>query len=417
MSITKASKASKNINHMLLSSLKSTGLASLFVFVLLACSVVDSNHATQTRKLMIKDAKASPTVPLEKQNILSWQKVEFSQINAWNKDDLIMAWPAFKHNCLAMQKQLIWKKICEDSGLVDVNNQAAIRQFFETRFVAYRLLPESSEYQGLVTGYYEPIVMGTRTKQNSRQDPLYKRPQDLIAIQLSDVYPELASLRLRGRLVNNQMQAYFTRAELNRNQHLQGQELVWIDDPMEAFFLQVQGSGRVYLRDEKKMIRLAYADQNGHPYKSIGKYLIAQGELSIEQASMQGIQAWVRKNPEKMQATLEQNPSVIFFAEQSIQDANVGPKGALGVPLTAERSVAVDPRFIKLGLPIFMSSEEGTTKIQKLVFAQDTGSAILGPLRLDYFWGSGKKAGERAGRMKQAADVWVLLPVGTSAPI
>jgi membrane-bound lytic murein transglycosylase A len=181
----------------------------------------------------------------------------------------------------------------------------------------------------------------------------------------------------------------------------------------------VQGSGRVQLADTKETIRVAYADQNGYPYKSIGRYLVANGELTLEQASAQGIKAWVAAHPTRQQELLNANPSYVFFKEEKIVDPSIGPKGALGVPLTPQRSIAVDAQFIPLGVPVFLATTwpNSDEALQKLVMAQDTGGAIRGAIRADYFWGFGDDAGEHAGRMKQSGMMWVLLPKSMVMPI
>jgi membrane-bound lytic murein transglycosylase A len=181
---------------------------------------------------------------------------------------------------------------------------------------------------------------------------------------------------------------------------------------VEAFFLQVQGSGRVLIESTRETVRVAYADQNGHPYRSIGRYLVDKGELTLDQASMQGIKAWVAANPARRQELLNANPSFVFFREEKITDSAKGPKGALGVPLTAQRSIAVDPQFVSLGAPVFLSTTQpnAAQPLRRLMLAQDTGGAIRNPVRADLFWGFGAEAGELAGRMKQPGQMWVLLP-------
>ena len=180
-------------------------------------------------------------------------------------------------------------------------------------------------------------------------------------------------------------------------------------DPIELFFLQVQGSGRVELPDGRR-VRVGYAEQNGHPYQSIGRWLVEKGELKLEQASMQGIQAWARANPKRLNELLNANPSFVFFRE--LPDSGGGPLGALGVPLTAGRSIAVDPRAIPLGAPVFLSTTQPLSEqpLQRLVMAQDTGGAIKGAVRADFFWGFGAEAGAQAGRMRQKGEMWALLP-------
>jgi len=223
-------------------------------------------------------------------------------------------------------------------------------------------------------------------------------------------------MRLRGRVVGNKVVPYPSRAELLQSHALSGKELVWVDDPVEAFFLQVQGSGRVFMPDSNETVRLAYADQNGHPYKSIGRYLVDKGEMTLAQASAQGIKAWVAANPARQQELLNVNPSYIFFKEEKLLDPSKGPKGALGVPLTGQRSIAVDPQFIPLGAPVFLATTQPNSDVllQRLVLAQDTGGAIRGPVRADYFWGFGDEAGDKAGGMKQRGLMWVLLPTGVA---
>ena len=206
---------------------------------------------------------------------------------------------------------------------------------------------------------------------------------------------------------------YYSRAEIvEQTGKSANRVLLWVDDAIELFFLQIQGSGRVRLPDGK-MVRLNYADQNGHPYRSIGRELIDRGELKPEQASMQGIQAWARANPEKRDALLNTNPSYVFFREVAI-DGNAGPQGALAVPLTAGRSIAVDPRHVPLGAPVFLATTQpnSASPLRRLMLVQDTGGAIRGVVRADYFWGFGPEAGNQAGRMRQQGQMWAILPPG-----
>ncbi|MDP5009466.1 MAG: MltA domain-containing protein, partial [Glaciimonas sp.] len=225
----------------------------------------------------------------------------------------------------------------------------------------------------------------------------------------------LKGLRLRGRVKGNRVVPYPTRAELDKTGMLSGKEIVWVDDAVDAFFLQVQGSGRVRLADGE-ILRVAYADQNGYPYKSIGRYLIDKGELTLAQASAQGIKAWLAANPSRQQELLNANPSYVFFKEEKVVNHKEGPKGAQGVPLTPLRSIAVDAQFVPLGVPVFLSTTRpnSSKNLQQLMVAQDTGGAIKGAVRADFFWGFGDEAGEQAGRMKQRGMMWVLLP--KSAP-
>jgi membrane-bound lytic murein transglycosylase A len=174
----------------------------------------------------------------------------------------------------------------------------------------------------------------------------------------------------------------------------------------------------VRLADTKETVRVAYADQNGHPYKSIGRYLVDKGELTLDQASAQSIKAWFLAHPSRQQELLNANPSYVFFKEEKLADPNAGPKGALGVPLTPQRSIAVDTQFVPLGVPVFLATTQPNSDIalQRLMFAQDTGGAIRSPVRADYFWGFGAQAGQKAGKMKQRGMMWLLLPKPSIEP-
>jgi membrane-bound lytic murein transglycosylase A len=237
-------------------------------------------------------------------------------------------------------------------------------------------------------------------------------PADLVVVDLAASYPQLKGLRLRGRLDGRRLVPYPTRREIRESGHLAGKEIVWVSDPVDAFFLQVQGSGRVWMAESGETIRVAYADQNGHPYRSIGRYLVDMGEMKLEEASAQRIRKWLAENPALFNEVLDANPSYVFFQEEKLENPETGPKGALGVPLTGGRSVAVDPQHIPLGFPLFIDTTEPNSDIplQRMVMAQDTGGAIRGALRLDYFWGFGSEAGELAGKMKQPVRIWILLP-------
>ena len=255
-------------------------------------------------------------------------------------------------------------------------------------------------------------MKGSRVRKGKFRTALYRQPDDLLVIDLASAYPQLKGLRLRGKLDGNRVVPYETRAEIEKSGKLAGHEIVWVDDVLDAFFLEIQGSGRVYIPESGETIRLAYANQNGRPYRSIGRYLLDRGELKPGQASSQQIRQWIRRNPERLREVLDSNPSYVFFREERIDDPSEGPKGALGVPLTPERSIAIDPRHIPLGAPVFVDTTRpySSVPLQKLMLAQDTGGAIRGAVRADYFWGFGPQAGEVAGKMKQKLKVWLLLP-------
>ena len=350
---------------------------------------------------------AQPAPPAKLQMV----PATYAQLPGWDRDDLRAAWPAFMSSCSVLIKQATWKEPCTVARTVNGNDEQAIRTFFEAFLEPNQVVAPDGATDGLITGYYEPLLHGARKKGGPYQTPLYKVPDDMLTIDLASVYPELKGMRLRGKLVGKKVVPYSTRAEIEAA-NSSGKELLWVDDPVESFFLQVQGSGRVQLSDTGETVRVAYADQNGHPYKSIGKYLVEKGELTLEQASAQGIKAWIAGHPTRMQELFNVNPSYVFFKEERLPDPKVGPKGSLGVPLTPQRSVAIDATQLPQGAPVFLSTTQPNSDIpmQRLVMAQDTGGAIRGAIRVDYFFGFGAEAAENAGRMKQRGSVWVLLP-------
>lgn len=354
-----------------------------------------------------------PVIPeTEQMPMEERQQVSFSDLPGWKSDDLKNVLPAFRKSCRAIGKKKDWQDVCAKAYDIDENDTFAIRSFFETHFIPYRIANENGSETGLATGYFEPLLQGSRVRKGKFRTALYRQPDDLLVIDLASAYPQLKGLRLRGKLDGNRVVPYETRAEIEKSGKLAGHEIVWVDDVLDAFFLEIQGSGRVYIPESGETIRLAYANQNGRPYRSIGRYLLDRGELKPGQASSQQIRQWIRRNPEQLREVLDSNPSYVFFREERIDDPSEGPKGALGVPLTPERSIAIDPRHIPLGAPVFVDTTRpySSVPLQKLMLAQDTGGAIRGAVRADYFWGFGPQAGEMAGKMKQKLKVWLLLP-------
>ena len=343
--------------------------------------------------------------------VLDWQ-----ELSGWQQDKHAEAWPALLQQCEVMpKKNPQWKNICLAAALLgEIDNESA-RRFFETRFTAHQIIPsnkqDGSPGTGLVTGYYEPLLNGSLTPYDQYQYPLYSRPDDLLRIDLAEVYPELSKMRLRGRVVGNKVVAYHDRKAIDgEDSPLTGKELVWVDDPVAVFFLHVQGSGRIQLADGS-MMAVGYADQNGQPYASIRKILIERGEIKREDVSLFTIRQWLQQNPEQAQALLEENRSYVFF--QLRKNADENPRGSLNVPLTPGRSIAVDPSNIPLGSPVWLDTSyphETEHTLQRLTFAQDTGGAIKGYARADMFWGNGDMAEKLAGEMKQPAELFVLLP-------
>ena len=352
----------------------------------------------------------------------------WSALPGWTADPVAAAWPAFVVGCRALlaspKTRSPWKDVCAAGERIDNTDSNAVRAFFATHFSPYRVAADNGDDTGLVTGYYEPLLAGARARSAQFPVALYAPPDDLLTVDLAELYPELKGKRVRGRVEGRKVVPYWPRTELERKpEHLAGKALVYVADPVEAFFLEIQGSGRVELSDGS-VIRLNYADQNGHPYRSIGRVLADRGELPLERTSMQGIRAWAQANPEKLRELLDQNPSYVFFRElpappAGTLDARIdGPLGALGVPLLAGRTIAVDPRSIPLGAPVFLATTMPLSDqpLTRLTLAQDTGGAIRGAVRADFFWGFGPEAGREAGRMKQRGRMWLLWPKGVPLP-
>lgn len=358
-------------------------------------------------------------VPAHAQADARIRPIAFKELPGWTEDNLQGFWPAFSSNCSVMRlRASAWARICKEAEGISANDPEGLRQLIESRFTPHELTDSKGARSGLITGYYEPLLRGSRTRGGPYQIALYRTPKDLINVDLSSIYPEIKSLRLRGRLEGNRVVPYPTRAEIETKGLLAGQELMWVDDPVDAFFLQVQGSGRVQL-PSGETVRVGYAEQNGYPYRSIGRYLIDQGALKPNDASMQSIKAWMAANPHRRDEVLHQNPSLVFFKEIAALPAAQGPLGSMGLPLTAGRSVAVDPRFVTAGSLVFMSTRVPKTgappkdpglPFQRLMIAQDTGSAVQGAHRSDIFFGTGNEAGEVAGRMRAEGRMFVLLP-------
>ena len=352
-------------------------------------------------------AAAAPTTPLARPLLAA----DWRDLPGWGSDAHDEAWPAFLQSCRSLGRQATWQGVCDAAkGLGEKPSASAARSFFESRLTPWRVTNPDGTKEGLITGYYEPLIQGCRTRTAVCAWPIHATPDDLITVDLADAYPDLKPYRLRGRLVGRKVVPYYSRAELDRQpEKLAGKVLLYAADPVDLFFMQVQGSGRVQLPDGG-LVRLAYADTNGHPYQSIGRWLADKGELRLDQASMDGIKGWARANPGRLKEMLGANPSYIFFRE--VPNTPGGPAGALGLPLTDGRSIAIDPRSVPLGAPVFLATTHprSAQPLQRLVLAQDTGTAIKGGVRADFFWGFGAEAGALAGRMKQKGEMSVLWP-------
>ena len=287
------------------------------------------------------------------------------------------------------------------------------RRYFETWFQPYEVSASRSatnpSEDGLFTGYFEPNLRGSLNQSDKFNIPLYQRPDDLVLVTLGDWRDKLRGERIAGRIIDGRLKPYYSRADIEAGAiKATARPLVWVDDPVDAFFLHIQGSGRVVLPNGA-VVRAGYDGHNGHTYHAIGRYLIEAGQITSEAMSLQSIRAWLKANPKRMTAMMNRNPSYIFF--RWINGA--GPIGAQGVPLTPGRSLAVDPSILPLGAPIWVSidyPDETGRPLRRMMVAQDTGGAIKGAVRGDVFWGHGDAAGALAGPMKAAGRLYLFLP-------
>jgi membrane-bound lytic murein transglycosylase A len=357
---------------------------------------------------------------------LQLDRVSYSQIDGWADDDHAAAYQAFLTSC-AWSIAIAGKHDTpRRKGLADVCrhalsgrtaaeatplSQEKARQFFETFFTPYRVTPDAS--RNIATGYYEPEIAGSRTRTDEFNIPVYAPPSDLVLIEAhkrGDLPAELTAARqTKAGLVR-----HFTRQEIDQGAlEGLGLELAYISDPVAAYSMQLQGSARIRFSDGTA-IRLGFAGKNGFSYTSIGQLLISRGELSAHEASLSRIFEWAKAAGDKGQRLIWENQSYIFFRVLSEAEGASGPVGALGTPLTPLRSVAVDPRYHILGAPIWVSAnglkDDAGADFSRLMIAQDTGSAIRGPVRADIYWGSGDKAGEAASRTKHETNFIILLP-------
>lgn len=380
-----------------------------------ACPATATSSPVQLPDSRPMDSKPADVKEIKVADYSLLKPAKWEEVDGFTQDDLSQAWPAWMQSCSALNNKPAWQKAC--SAAIQLNSQSAgkpgndtVYSYFRQYFSVYKATNLDGSETGTITGYYEPLLYGSRTKSTRYPYPLYGPPNDLITVELDGIYPELKYKRVRGRLVGNKLVPYYNRSEIETEASpLKGRELLYIDDIIDVFFLQIQGSGLVQL-DNGEQVHVGYADQNGHTYNSIGRLLVERGELTLDKASMQGIKNWARNNLDKLRELLNNNPSYVFFRE--LPPGLPGPLGALGVPILGEHSVAVDPKFIPLGAPVFLSTTEpnSTKPLKRLMLAQDTGGAIKGGVRADFFWGAGNEAGAKAGAMKQAGKIWVLLP-------
>jgi membrane-bound lytic murein transglycosylase A len=325
-----------------------------------------------------------------------WVAVRWSELPGWSDDRVGEFWIAFLRSC--ERPQPAWLDACAKARQApSLQGDAALRDWIERQLRPYRIESLERDPVGLATGYFEPLVEASRVARAGFRVPLYAPPADLAT-----------------------RTPYWTRQQLETlpaaQKSVRGREIAWLHDRLDALLLQVQGSGRLAFVDERgrtqSLVRVAYAAHNDQPYRSVGRWLIEQGELRASDASWPAIRAWARQHPQRVDEMLHSNPRVVFFREEALPDPTLGPKGAQGVALSPGRSIAVDPQSVPYGTPVWLDTTEplATRPLRRLVVAQDTGSAIVGAVRADYFWGWGDDAEASAGRMKQPLRMWALWP-------
>jgi membrane-bound lytic murein transglycosylase A len=371
-------------------------------------------------------AACTPKPPLPDR--LTLAATGFEQLPGWREDAQGEAILAMRRSCDAFAKlpdaspigpEALagragdWRAPCAAASRVDPADSDAARRFFETAFVPFALA-NNADRTGLFTGYYEAELHGSRQREGRFTTPVLKRPPDLVMVELGLFRPAWRGERIAGRVEAGQLKPYASRADIERGALAHRKlELLWVDDPVDAFFLQIQGSGRVVLTDGS-IVQLGYDGQNGQAYVPIGRLLADRGLLPRDQVSMQSIRSWLAAHPGDAAGLMNENPSYVFFRELHGE----GPLGAEGVVLTPGRSLAVDRSFLALGVPLWLDAADPAApggRLRRLVVAQDTGGAIRGPVRGDVFWGYGTAAADRAGKMKDHGFYYLLLPLEVAA--
>jgi membrane-bound lytic murein transglycosylase A len=362
----------------------------------------------------------APIPPKPPKAELSLQPAVLDDLPGWNQDNVAAAIPALVKSCARRLAQpptakvgpdgiggtvADWRAPCAEANRVPPGDDRAARRYFARWFQPW-LVTSSGAAEGLFTGYYELLLNGARHRGGASQTPILRRPADLVMVQLGLFRPEWRGERIAGRVVAGNLMPYPTRAEIERGAlDTDRLALYWVADPVDAFFLEIQGSGKVRLPDGST-VSVGYDGQNGRPYVSIGKLLVERGALTSEQVSLDTIKQWIRAHPAQGKALLDDNPSYVFFRDVKGET----PIGAEGAVLTAGRSLAVDRAFLPLGVPIFLDASDGGEPLRRLVIAQDTGGAIRGPVRGDLYWGFGADAEREAGAMKARGRYFLFLP-------
>ena len=372
---------------------------------------------------------AACVVPPPEPERLDLAPVGFDSLSGWQDDRQGAALVAFRRSCARFDPEADdqpvgadgrggvvadWRAPCRAAGEVPDGDDRAARAFFEAGFALFRV-SDGGRSDGLFTGYFEPLLSGARRRGGRYTVPIYARPADLVSVDLGAFQPDLGGRRIVGRVAGGALRPYESRAEVEAGALTDRAAVIaWVDDPVDAFVLHVQGSGRIDLEDGGEL-RVGYAASNGHAYASIGRVLADRGELTLDEVTLPAIRAWLAAHPEQARALMDENPSFVFFRELE----HDGPMGAQGTVLTPGRSLAVDRRHIPLGAPVWIDimapavdPEAPDRALRRLVIAQDTGAAIRGPLRGDLFWGFGPEAEAVAGRMKHHGGLYLLLPLG-----
>lgn len=353
------------------------------------------------------------------------ERAKLADLPGWGDDDPRPALAAFRLTCGPILRgdqgravgpdgrfgtRADWAPVCRAAAAVDADDLDAVRRFFAGAFTVWQARDDNPD-DDLFTGYFEPELAGSQTAAAGYPVILYKRPPDLIDVDLGAFRESLKGERIAGRVENGKLVPYADRASIEDGAlAARAEPLIHLADPVDAFFLHIQGSGLVVLPDGTRT-RVGYDGTNGHPYYAIGRWLIAEGEVPKEKMSLQAIRAWLAANPERRREVMDKNPSYVFFRRLT----GDGPVGAAGVMLTAGRSLAVDRRHLPLGAPVWVDvayrSESGPA-LRRLMVTQDTGGAIRGPVRADVFWGAGAPAEALAGPMAAKGRYWLLLPTG-----
>ena len=366
----------------------------------------------------------------QKSHAPSYRAVGFGQLPGWQEDDAGAAFAAFRRSCTRLKAlspetaigpygtAASWQEPCDAA---EAQDPTGARSFFEARFSPVQVRA-GREPEGLFTGYYEPELNGSRMRDGHYTTPLLARPADLVSVDLGQFRPGWRGQRIAGKVRDGRLVPYADREQIEAEAQVQAplrKPLLWVDDPADAFFMEIQGSGRIRFGDGS-LTRLTFDGQNGLPYTPIGKVLIERGALPRNGATMQAIRGWLAQNPAEAGAVMAKNASYIFFREVPIADPALGPPGAESVALTPGRSLAVDLAVHGLGVPVYVAaeaSEPGGAPFRHLLIAQDTGGAIVGPVRGDIFFGTGPEAGAQAGNMKAKGEMFVLLPHKVAADL